>query len=353
MAFSQPKISIIIPFYNSELYLSECIESVLNQTLNDIEIICIDDGSTDQSLHILNEYSKKDLRIIVVSQSNKGAGIARNKGLDIAKGEFIMFLDSDDWYPNNTSLYILYDKAIKNQVHICGGSFSEFKNGKFNKDYSGIYQLYTFKKEELKYYKDFQFDYGYIRFIYNLDFLKKNHIKFPDYKRFQDPPFYVKAMVLAEKFYTIPKVVYCYRRGQNKVTWTSEKINDVVKGITDNLKISSKYGLSKLHRISVERLNVEYYPFIMKNINRTNFKLIELLVDANKNINHELLISDENTIFNEKNYILKALDKIIFSDKTVIVKSKELEDILNSRSYKLGRAITWLPRKIRFILFKI
>ena len=91
------KISVIIPVYNNEKYLKECLDSVCHQTLTDIEIICINDGSSDGSLNILNEYSKDD-RIIVIDQTNQGPAIARNRGLDIAKGEYIGFLDSDDIY---------------------------------------------------------------------------------------------------------------------------------------------------------------------------------------------------------------------------------------------------------------
>ena len=82
-----PKVSVIIPVYNVEEYLCECLDSVVNQTLKDIEIICVDDGSTDDSLKILMEYAEKDSRVIVLKQQNKGAGVARNYGMTIAKGK--------------------------------------------------------------------------------------------------------------------------------------------------------------------------------------------------------------------------------------------------------------------------
>ena len=95
-------ISIIIPVYNVEKYLSDCLDSVVNQTYKDLEIICVNDGSTDNSLDILNEYCSKDDRIFVVNKENGGLSSARNAGLAVAKGDFIMFLDSDDWIDNNT-----------------------------------------------------------------------------------------------------------------------------------------------------------------------------------------------------------------------------------------------------------
>ena len=96
-----PKISIIIPVYNVEKYLRECLNSVVNQTMRDIEIICVNDGSTDGSLDILKEYAKKDDRIIVINQTNGFVESARNNGLKIAKGEYIQFVDSDDYLELN------------------------------------------------------------------------------------------------------------------------------------------------------------------------------------------------------------------------------------------------------------
>jgi glycosyltransferase involved in cell wall biosynthesis len=93
-----PTISIIIPVYNAEKYLNKCLESVINQTLKDIEIICINDGSTDNSLDILQKYAKQDNRFIIINQDSSGAGVARNAGLDKAQGEYLAFLDSDDFF---------------------------------------------------------------------------------------------------------------------------------------------------------------------------------------------------------------------------------------------------------------
>ena len=107
----QPKISIIIPVYNTEKYLHECLDSVINQTLKDIEIICIDDGSADNSYQVLQGYADKDSRFVILQQENKGAGRARNNGLKNATGEFVAFLDSDDYYADNTVLEKLYNSA--------------------------------------------------------------------------------------------------------------------------------------------------------------------------------------------------------------------------------------------------
>lgn len=95
-------ISIIVPVYNVEAYLPQCLDSLIHQTYQDLEIICMNDGSTDQSLDILQEYSSKDKRIKLISRENRGISASRNEALDIARGEFVMFVDSDDWIDEET-----------------------------------------------------------------------------------------------------------------------------------------------------------------------------------------------------------------------------------------------------------
>ena len=92
------KVSVILPVYNAGKYLHQCMDSIVNQTLKDIEIICVDDGSSDNSLEILRQYAEKDERVKVIAQANGGAGAARNNGLRAATGEYLSFLDSDDFF---------------------------------------------------------------------------------------------------------------------------------------------------------------------------------------------------------------------------------------------------------------
>lgn len=112
-----PKVSIIIPVYNTERYLRDCLDSVINQTLRDIEIICVDDGSTDRSPEILREYQSKDERITILKQEKSNAGAARNRGLSIAKGEYLSFLDSDDFF-EHTMLEHMYVCAKNRNAEI-------------------------------------------------------------------------------------------------------------------------------------------------------------------------------------------------------------------------------------------
>ena len=113
-----PKISVIIPIYNAEEFLEECLDSILNQTLHDMEVICVDDGSNDRSVEILNSYIKKDERIKVIERENQGAGTARNHGLANAKGEYLSFLDADDFFESDM-LESAYQEAVRTNADVC------------------------------------------------------------------------------------------------------------------------------------------------------------------------------------------------------------------------------------------
>ena len=126
-----PKISIIVPIYNVEKYLDRCMQSLLNQTLTDIEIIMVDDGSPDRCPQMCDEYAKKDSRIKVIHKSNAGLGYARNSGLEIATGEYVAFVDSDDYV--DTQMYeSLYVSAKKENTDaaFCG-FYTEIRKGKW------------------------------------------------------------------------------------------------------------------------------------------------------------------------------------------------------------------------------
>ena len=115
---STPKVSVIIPIYNAAEFLEECIDSILAQSLKEIEVICVDDGSPDHSLDILRRYEKKDSRVRVISQKNQGAGAARNNGMSAARGEYLSFLDSDDFFEKNM-LEEAYRAAHDSDADVC------------------------------------------------------------------------------------------------------------------------------------------------------------------------------------------------------------------------------------------
>lgn len=122
-----PYFSIIIPVYNVDKYLSQCLDSILGQSFGNYELILINDGSKDKSLNICQNYRKKDDRIILINQENQGPSSARNKGLNSARGKYVMFIDSDDWIEPN-SLQTLYEYSSNNCPLIYFGFRAQFGN---------------------------------------------------------------------------------------------------------------------------------------------------------------------------------------------------------------------------------
>lgn len=144
----QPKISIIIPVYNVDIYLTRCIDSVLSQSFSNFELILINDGSTDQSGEICNKYAARDNRIIVIHNPNSGVSAARNYGIYLAKGEFITFIDSDDYVEKNL-LKVLYDLVTKNQCDMGMCSYKLIYDDKFIDRGTNKWRMYD-KKEACK-----------------------------------------------------------------------------------------------------------------------------------------------------------------------------------------------------------
>ena len=125
-----PKVSVIIPVYNVEQYLKQCLDSVVNQTFKDIEIIIVNDCSPDNSLQIINEYQQKDSRIVLVDlKENVGLGFSRNEGMKVAKGKYITFVDSDDWVTKDY-VEILYNTIEKYQYDVISPDFYEYDDVK-------------------------------------------------------------------------------------------------------------------------------------------------------------------------------------------------------------------------------
>ena len=245
-----PSISVIIPVYNVETYLRQCIDSVLGQTLQDIEVICVNDGSTDGSAALLDEFAARDARVRVLMQENAGQGAARNAALAVAQGEFVAFLDADDLYPDSGVLADLFAAAMRSGADVCGGSLEELlPNGAIRPVCGGHAAAFSFEREGRIAFRDYAYDYGYTRFIYRLAFLRRCGISFPSYRRFQDPPFMVEALARAGTFYAIPRVTYRYRVALHKTDWRANgmcKANDLLMGLADVAEAANRFALPRL-----------------------------------------------------------------------------------------------------------
>ena len=258
-------VSVIIPVYNAEKWLRESLDSVCGQSLKNIEIICINDGSPDHSLQILKEYASRDDRIVIIDKANEGVGAARNDGIRAAKGEYVAFLDPDDMYPNPDVLKLLYDAAKEHQVLVAGGflGFIDINGNSYpsERSYYGI----DFTCAGIVRYADFQCDYQFTAYLYCRDFLIQNRLFFPRYVRFQDPPFFVRVMTAAEIFFAVDQATYIYRVGTPKRKFSFQTAFDVMCGISDNLSLSKEKRFSRLHFLSTMRL-LKDASFLVENL---------------------------------------------------------------------------------------
>lgn len=254
-----PKVSIIIPMYNSSEFITECIKSVQGLSIKNIEIIVVDDGSTDNSAEIVKSLMKTDRRINYYYQENQGSGPARNFGISKSTGEYIAFLDADDFYYNSNALEDMVNACKKHNTKICGSIRMNYKNGEFEKT-DFLSQFHNVDKSgKVISFSDCQFDFFYQSFIFQKDLIVDNKISFPKYRRYQDPPFFLKAMDISGEFAFVPCILYCYRKGHQNNKKNGRFIFDTLSGIRDNLLISEnkyeKIFLSNILRIENMYLN--------------------------------------------------------------------------------------------------
>lgn len=218
-----PKVTIIIPVYNVEKFLRQSLDSVVCQSLKDIEIICVDDCSTDNSLEILKEYASKDNRIKIIEKKvNQGQGVARNEALNLATGDYVGYIDPDDWVEPDM-FEALYNKASEFDTDIAACNFEIFYADADYTELENPIERISEVAPEIKTGEVFNFNnlhkiflrktnsYAWCR-IYKRKFLIDNNIKYSDIRIGEDRRFCCLAKLLAQKIIHVDKVLYHYRR---------------------------------------------------------------------------------------------------------------------------------------------
>jgi len=199
-------VTIIVPVYNVESYIDECLKSLVSQTYRNIEIICVNDGSTDDGVSIVNKYKGEDERIILVNQQNSGVSVARNIGLSLARGEIVLFVDSDD-YVDLDAVELIIESFSKDKPDLILFGYRDvvFAGGGEQKKLEHLPNEY-FRRSDLT------------RVIvtcwskaYSLEFLRKNSIKFKEGLFYEDLLFNWQCLVSAESVVKINRVLYSYR----------------------------------------------------------------------------------------------------------------------------------------------
>lgn len=262
-------ISVIIPIFNSELYLKECLDSVCNQTFRNLEIICINDGSTDNSLSILQDYGKRDDRIKIIDQKNGGPGVARNVGLNISNGKYIYFMDSDDFLELN-ALEDLYSIAEEKNLDIllfklC--SFNDKTYEKFKNPYYEMGFLNKYFKNKIFNYRDlgekvFSIPASPPGKLYKKELI--SDIRFPEGIIFEDNPFFIEAILKADNVYFYEEYLYNRRIRDDSITTSNfENFSDCIPMLNMLIGIAKKLNLfeqfaSKLYSYKIETILMRY-----------------------------------------------------------------------------------------------
>lgn len=225
------KISVIVPIYNIEKYLPQCLDSLVNQDFSDMEIICVNDGSTDGSGKILENYANRDSRIRIITQENAGPSAARNTGIDAAKGEYLMFLDGDDFYTKN-ACKIAYDNITMNNSDIAVFGLIEkyglfCKSGRVNKNIKK-----AFKTGNIDLWKFQTFCWNK---IYKSEFINRNNIRFfVNVKGIEDGIFTLICLFKQAKYSLIDRALYVYRK--NRIGSIMSNFN-LIKNNVDAFKV--------------------------------------------------------------------------------------------------------------------
>ncbi|MBP3275667.1 glycosyltransferase family 2 protein [Kandleria sp.] len=238
-------VSIIIPFYNDEQYIGQCINSVLAQTLiDDMEVICVNDGSTDNSLEIIEKAKRRNKNIVLINQNRSGAGIARNQGLAVAKGQYIMFLDSDDYFAKSDSVERAYKAVSEIKLDVCFGNMYRLYKGKLVGRFEHSRRFSSFNYEGLISTRKFAYPFIHFLSIYRREFLISNGLKYPDKKRGQDVVFCAEVLKNTPNILHINYPIYVHRITQSKRKFSYEQALDFVdcwKMVLDNCE--NQYAL--------------------------------------------------------------------------------------------------------------
>ncbi|MBP5429397.1 MAG: glycosyltransferase [Elusimicrobiaceae bacterium] len=250
------KVSVIIPVFNVASYLKNCLDSCLASTLQEVEFICINDGSTDNSLQILQEYAKKDKRFIVLSQENSGQGITRNRALQVAQGEFVAFVDPDDFISPDL-LKSAYDYAQLHRADVVQFNYIEYRESqkkykkidlckKFKKEYN--YNLKTRKKYDKTVISEGLFYNLYNQVwnrIYRRDFILKNDIHFATTRNGEDHLFTIGVLIHADEIYYLADYLYTYRvrMGSMCHSWTDVDMDYTFENISQLSKYLQAHNL--------------------------------------------------------------------------------------------------------------
>ena len=373
------KISVLIPVYNVEEFLQDSISSLLEQTFDDFELICVNDGSKDNSLKILNDFAKKDSRVIVIDKENGGCGSARNRALDEANGEFVYFFDPDDYILPN-AFEELYNNITSNNSDLVlfkiawfmDGEPVDYSNPLF--DFDNVFKNVDFNNFTFT-YKDVEghiLNSGFAPWskLYRKSFLDSyDDFRFDLDVAFDDVPFHVKSMLRAQKISFAPDYYYHYRYANpNSVNNTSSNGVDIMKIVDIVEKFIKKEGYFnelkdefyyfKLNQITMYMISSnseEYFQLAKTNLKEININDLTHIPEFLLKKYYWILESntfEEYKLKNEIDELKSDITNLNKKNKSLKNKQKEqkkiYDSIISSTSWKVTKPL----RKFKSIVKK-
>ncbi|WP_301883184.1 glycosyltransferase family 2 protein [Dialister invisus] len=400
-------VSVIIPVFNAEKYISTCIESLISQSYSDFEIICVDDGSTDNSPRILQQYMSMDPRIKIIEQKNQFAGNARNTGMEVASGKYCMFLDVDDFFEKNMiELQVRQIERDHADICICDADIYDDQASTFRKSEWLLAKSYIphvpFNREEIKDHIFFIKTPAAWNMIISSAFIKEHALKFQETKNTNDLYFTYAALNLAQKITVVDMVLVHYRigTGSNLQSGNDKSPLDFCRAFLKLKELLIEKGIFdevKRGYISLYLTNFEYHMFTLQSVqsfevlydyfkengrqeleldchdvecfcnNKERFKLLCDVVDSDSMSGYlySQLKRERNKLENEREKNEAVLIRMKLDNENVLKEKQEqirqlkneigdlccdLYTVNRSISFRIGRIITYIPRKIRDLL---
>ena len=399
-------VSVIIPVFNAEKYISTCIESLISQSYSDFEIICVDDGSTDNSPRILQQYMSMDPRIKIIEQKNQFAGNARNTGMEVASGKYCMFLDVDDFFEKNMiELQVRQIERDHADICICDADIYDDQAGTFRKSEWLLAKSYIphvpFNREEIKDHIFFIKTPAAWNMIISSAFIKEHALKFQETKNTNDLYFTYAALNLAQKITVVDMVLVHYRigTGSNLQSGNDKSPLDFCRAFLKLKELLIEKGIFdevKRGYISLYLTNFEYHMFTLQSVqsfevlydyfkengrqeleldchdvecfcNKERFKLLCDVVNSESMSGYlySQLKRERNKLEHEREENESVLMRMKLDNENVFKEKQErikqlkneigdlccdLHAVNHSISFRIGWIITYIPRKIRDLL---
>ncbi len=382
---SNPAVSVIIPVYNAEKYLRECLDSLLVQTMTDFEILCVNDGSSDNSPLILEEYAAKDKRIRVITKENQGCGPARNIGIDQAQGEYLIFLDADDFFEKEL-LEKLYKRAKEKDADLCMCRFRFYDtNTHVSGEGLGL-KLDLLKDLPVLSYRDCHDNLLMINTpaiwanLYRTEMIRKEGLRFQALANTEDVYFIFMASVLAEKITWISDVLVNYRKGITDSVDTLRPRDplcfiEAERGIYHELKKRGIYEELEAGYVNASIMHIVYslnrFSVSLPALAKAERELVFSFFPETGMLDHPDSFYQKPKHMRRLRHIRKVLKvhqdaygipdiqnltqnqlelldiQACIQEDRIHELQEEVRRLKNSPAYRTGKVLTWLPGKIR------